>query len=230
MSKNESPGEEQVQEPVENQAAAATLAQGNDVEQFRELTRKFGPSIGIGFTLAIALVVAMGVTSRSKTAKINRAAEALTTAASSDDYRQVQSLFSETPSGQVAALGLGALLYEEGKYEEARDTYAAFVSRNPGHPMIPSAILCQAQCLEAAGQLEEALQAFRAFQTSHMGHFLNPFSQLSASRCLEQLQRWDEARVQYEDLIVAHPNSPWSQAANNGLVHTRRKLRATQSL
>ena len=219
--------DEPTNQSAESAVAATTQAVSGDVEQFYGLMRRFGAPVVIGFVLAMILVIGLATFRKTESGKLGRAASALSTAATSDDYRHILDVFGDTPTAQIAELGLGARLFEEGRFAEARDAYGAFLLDHPDHALASAATLCLAQCTEASGLLEDAVGAYRDFVAKEKDHYLRPYAQLNAGRCLQQLQRWEEARTMYEDVIAGHPDTPWSQSASVNLDMVRRELRAT---
>lgn len=218
--------DEPTNQSAESAVEATSHAAPSDTEQFYVLLRQFGPPVVIGFVLASGLVIGTAMFRNAKSGKLARAATALSTAATPDDYQHILDVFGDTPTAQIAQLGLASRLFEEGRFDDAGDAYGAFLEDHPDHVFASAATLCRAQCMEAGGRLEEAVGAYRDFAAADKDHYLRPYARLNAGRCLEALQRWEEARTMYEDVIAANPDTPWSQSAKGHLDVVHRELRA----
>ena len=198
-----------------------------DVEKSIELLKKYGGMTLAGLVVVIFLVLGLGTYQNSQTEVAERAAMALSSAQTIEDFERIVISFDDTPSSRVARLGLGATYFQEGRYAEAVDAYDAFLLAHPGHPMEDAARIAQAVCREAQGEFSQALETFVTFVAANPDNYLAPYAALGEARCLCQLEQWDEARAAYEDIIAAYPNSIWSQRADSDLQWVQRVLRAS---
>ena len=196
-----------------------------DVDQSIELLKKYAGITLAGFVAIVLLILGLGTYQNSQMAEAERAALALSSAQTVEDFERIVTAYGDTPSSQVAKLGLAATYFQEGRYAEAYNAYDAFLLANSGHPMENAARIAQAICSEAQGEFSQALEIFITFIASNPSNYLTPYSELGKARCLCQLEQWDEARAAYEDIIAAYPNSIWSRRADSDLQWVQRILR-----
>jgi TolA-binding protein len=199
-----------------------------DMENFRALFREHGQPVLIGLGLALAIFLGIGAYKNYRQSVALRAAQMLAGARSSEQLQQVVNLYPSTASAPIAMLALAGQYYDAGQFDLAQFTYAQFEQKYPKHPMILSAEIGKAQCLEGSGQLDQALTAFEAFSAAHTNHFLTPTARLGYARCLTQLGRYEDARAAYEEFITAYPNSGWASLAETALLFVDKEMRTVK--
>ena len=83
--------------------------------------------------------------------------------------------------------------FDDGKFPQAQERFAALVGRYPQHTLAAAATYQQAVCLKESGKLEQALTALEAYLKSHpSGAKAQDARQLVAS-CQSRLGKHDEA-------------------------------------
>ena len=215
--------------PTQPDPDKPTMAQHGDVEEFRKLMQTYGMPVLAGILVASGGFLAMRAFQARRQGTIERAAQALATAATPQAFQDLTLQYPGTPSAPIAQLGSAAAYYANAQYDEALSEYTAFEVQYPDHPMRVTVGACKAQCLEAAGKLEEALAAFAAFVETHPDHYMATVALRGKARCLEQLGRYDEARTSYEDLIAVDPESNWAALSEELLEGVQKMIRAEQT-
>jgi predicted negative regulator of RcsB-dependent stress response len=199
-------------EGIEEQRAA-DAEQAGELDELRELLNRYGRPIMTGLIVVLVITVGFRVMRHRKQADEQEAlAELFRTRATAD----LQSWVERYPNTQVAPLAqlrLASSQYNEGRYNQAVDTYEAILSQHADHTFAPVAAVGKSHALEASGQIESALSGFEAFLASNADHFLQPEAVLGKARCLAHQKRYDDARVVCEDLMADKPDSEWSMRA-----------------
>lgn len=120
-----------------------------------------------------------------------------------------------TAAGEYGLL-LGAReLFMVGKYPEAQQDFAQFLSDYPDSSLVPEARLGVAASLEAQGNTKEAVQKYQELITAFPGetHIVSP-AKLTLARLLEQENQPQLALTYYSQLAqIQNPYDPWAAEA-----------------
>ncbi|MBL7116135.1 MAG: tetratricopeptide repeat protein [Kiritimatiellae bacterium] len=197
--------------------AANAKEQAGELDELMALVNRYGRPIMAGLIVVLVITLGVRVIRHRKQANEQEAlAELFRTRATAD----LQSWVERYPNTQVAPLAqlrLASSQYNEGRYNQAIDTYEAILSTHADHTFAPVAAVGKSHALEASGQIENALSGFEAFLSAQADHFLQPEAVLGKARCLAHQKRYDDARVVCEDLMADKPNSEWSMRAEQTL-------------
>jgi tetratricopeptide (TPR) repeat protein len=150
---------------------------------------------------------------------------ALMSAKVDKDFAAVASQYRGENAGAFALLLLADQQYQDGKYGDAEKTYQRFAEEYPKHPLLDSAYYGKGASRESLGDYAGAINAYqRVVETPNATHMLD--ARFATGRCLEAQQQWKKARQNYEDLIAAAPNSPWTERVRNRIIALDREARA----
>ncbi len=181
-----------------------------ELTHLKELAEKYGLPAAVGLGLALLVLIGFNWFGNRRASSQTEAMMMLSAAQSPEELQTVATRYASSPAAPLAKLQLCMGYYSTGDYDKAATEYEAFLNEYGDHEFAPGAELGLAHAREAQGKLEEALEGFRRFRRDHTGSFLQPQAQLGEGRCLEQLGRFTEAKQVYEEMLVAHPDSPWS--------------------
>lgn len=181
-----------------------------ELTHLKELAEKYGLPAAVGLGLALLVLIGFNWFGNRRASSQTEAMLMLSAAQSPEELQTVATRYASSPAAPLAKLQLCMGYYSTGDYDKASAEYEAFLNEYADHEFAPGAELGLAHTREAQGKREEALEDFRRFQRDHTGHFLLPQAQLGEGRCLEQLGRFTEAKQVYEEMLVSHPDSPWS--------------------
>lgn len=200
-----------------------------DVQVFRGFVSEYGRTLAIALLVAAVVIVGLTWYRGQNRAAEEKAFEMLNMASDVRQLEEIRSRYSSTLAGQMAALGLGKVHYDNGNYSAAITCYSDFEKKHPDHAMVGIATVGKLHCLEATGQSEEALAGYTAFASNHPTHFLVADATIGKARVLEQMGRLKEAKIIYEDFIASHPKSPRLHQVEASLTQVQQKLGSGKS-
>lgn len=214
-------------EPVraESSKTEPKVRPDEEVTEVLEMVKRYGPPVGIGFVVAIAVLLLISFRQQQQEGAVTEASRLFLNADSAEEFQRIVEEFADTPSGPMARLALAAQRYRDGMVEQARTQYSLFIERYPDHMMRPAAMLGLAYSDEALGQLESALQGFQSFQVAHPDHYLTSIARLSEARVLGLLGQIEAARAIYEQMSE-DADPMWANQASNDLRYLEKSLRA----
>ncbi len=196
-----------------------------EVHDALTLARQYGPAIGIGLVLGLALILFTVFRQQQKAASEEAAFALFQGAQTADQMQLVIDQYPGSAAAPMAKLSLASRHFRESRFDQARDHYSQFIERFPRHMMRPAAELGLAYSDEALGRLPEALEGFRSFRIAHPDHYLTPVAHLDEARLLGKLGRVDEARAIYES-ILDDPDHAWRMQARTDLLYLEKDVRA----
>lgn len=196
-----------------------------EVKEFLNLIIKYAKPVVITIVIICAFFLTNSFFRNNRLQKESRADTALMQANTAADFQAVLDDFGATPSAPLAMMELARKKFNAGEIDEADALYGKFLKKYKKHEMAPQARLNQITCIESKGEPQDAANQFGAFATEHNTTLLAPVALLSQARCLEELSKFDEAKQAYEDLIINHPNSNWTQDAERRLKMIQSKLK-----
>jgi tetratricopeptide (TPR) repeat protein len=130
--------------------------------------------------------------------------------------KQVEALGSEHAASSASQYGMlltGDLLYDQGNYPAAADSYRKVAERNADAHLLPLALAGLTLSLEAGGDCKTASGDSQRFLDSYQDHYLAPQVHASMARCLIALGERDRAKATFERMEFLYPNSYWSEWA-----------------
>lgn len=138
---------------------------------------------------------------------------ALIAARSAEDFESFIANYS-TPATKLARLELARAYYDVQDYDQAMETYEAFLKDTPPAAFTDIAVLGKAQCLEALGRYSEALAAYKAF-TDEKGetHYLTPSAIFGTARTIALTGDKAAGKAALDVIIKAEPNTPYAAYA-----------------
>ena len=174
--------------------------------------------IAVAISLVVVVLIVIGLMQSSRKKKEARAFEAHLNAKTSQDHLRVAGQFPNTFYGSVSLLEAGNLLFEKGKYAEARKLYLKFLDVYTERALRAWLHNLVGATFEAEAKYDEAIQYYRRAETSP---WLKLQAKLNIGRCFElkgdseedpqlALQQYDIARTYYRQLAETTPSSPGS--------------------
>jgi predicted negative regulator of RcsB-dependent stress response len=118
-----------------------------------------------------------------------------------------------TKVGGEALVRLGNRLYEAGKFDEARDTFAKYLQEYSGGPLHAAAAIGKAYAEESKGDLPAAEKTLQAAADTYKADPMLGEVQMNLARIFEQAKKSDEALKLYGQVAEKYPQSQWAQQA-----------------
>jgi outer membrane protein assembly factor BamD (BamD/ComL family) len=182
----------------------------------KQLTR-----IGIGVAVVAAIV---GFMVWHKNYNETAASEALAklkpplggerpAANAADPYIKVADDFPGTSAGARALLSSGGILFDEGKFKDAQETFDRFVREYPDSTLINQAVIGVAASLEAQGKLAEATSRYDDFVRRHGSDVTAPEAKSALARLYVAQNKPDKALQIYAELTQAGNQDTWTAEA-----------------
>jgi len=196
-----------------------------EVKDFLNLIIKYAKPSFIAVIIVCAFFLTNSFFKNNRIKKQAKADTALMQASTAADLQAVLDDFGSTPSAPLALMRLAQKKFNAGQINEATALYSKFLKKYGKHEMATQARLNQITCTKSEGKQQEAADQFGEFAKTYETSPLAPVALLSQARCLEELSKFDEAKHAYEDLIVNHPRSNWTQDAEHKLKILQSKLK-----
>ncbi len=137
----------------------------------------------VPWLLAAAIVVAGYYGVKNYMASRRAAAsEALVSAYTAEELEEAVSKFGGSDAAGALKLRLAKKYFDDGRYQEAMDVYAAISGENAPDGFADVPAVGKAQCLEALGSYADAVQAYDAFAEANPASFLALTAKLGAAR------------------------------------------------
>lgn len=117
-------------------------------------------------------------------------------------------------AGNVAAsswlLELGSTFYTDKKYTLSAEAYSLLVQRQPNSPMVPAALVGQAEALLANKQGEQAVPLLQKVIDSKTVNAYQPLARLVLADWQISQRKVQEARQTLQDLLARSPESSFA--------------------
>lgn len=181
--------------------------------------RRYRGAVLILVAVVVVVVVVLTAVSYHEASAITAAADELSRVRSKEDLRAVYQQYPETPSAPLALVQLGAVLYDDSEFEEARDSYQLFLKRYPQHPLSAFARMGISYCLESEEKLEEAIAGYGRIGEVYPASSLVAEAGVNIGRCQARLGRRQDALMAYRVVIERFPRSMYAGLAREELVH-----------
>ena len=175
--------------------------------------------------LVVTIGAAIGIYNWNKSNRETQANEALsninaplgveenTNASSAEPYLKVAAEFKGTSGGARALLIAGEILFDAGKYQEARKQFEQFLGEYPDYPLADQALLGVDASYEAEGNLTEAATRYKEFVDHHPAASTLPQAKSALARVYLAQNKPELALQQYEDLERNRNSDSWSAEA-----------------
>src|SRR5713226_3100961 len=174
---------------------------------------RFKNEIAVALVLVLLAIAGFAGYRLYANSRESAAAALLGSAKSATDYQQVIARFPNTPAGASAYLFLAENQRKEKKFAEANATLQAFVNKNPGHELVPTAQMAIAANLESMGKSDEALASYQQNAAKYPKNFSAPLALISQVQLLKSKNRTEEARRVCETIMTQYRDSFWANEA-----------------
>jgi len=125
--------------------------------------------------------------------------------------------YGGTQAARFASFGLANALYDEGKYDEALESFRKFLKENSNHLLAPSAAEAVGYCQESLGQWKEAIQTYDDLMRRRPDSSIAARASYRAGHCHEKLNENEKAIEAYEKVLALAPESLWADYSNQRL-------------
>jgi len=132
-------------------------------------------------------------------------------------FRNVMTQFPGTNAAGNAALRLGQVLRDEGKFDESAEVLRAFVEKYHTHPLASGGWTSLGITLEKQGKMEEAVEAYTMAITKFPDAFTTPPAMMAQARIALAKGKPDEARRIYQDVASRFAQTSYGQEAMRNL-------------
>jgi predicted negative regulator of RcsB-dependent stress response len=116
------------------------------------------------------------------------------------DLAEFASRYGTTEAGKRGLLLAAGALFREGKYAESLASFESFRSGNVGSPLVDTAVLGGAACLEAMGKTDEAIAAYREVIANYPESASASQARLALAGLLETKNEFQQALSFYDQL------------------------------
>lgn len=140
-------------------------------------------------------------------------AEESTNAAAAEPYLKVAADYKGTSGGARALLIAGGILFDAGKFQDARKRFEQFLVDYPDYPLADQALLGVDASYEAEGSLTEAATRYKDFVERHPTASTLPQAKSALARVYLAENKPELALQQYDDLERARNNDSWTAEA-----------------
>ena len=223
---NDGPDE---QKPAKSAATTLDLSGIEGPEDVIAWLKENGTPILVGLTLAALAFAGFSAYRNHQRAAATTAQSQLFNSQTTAQFMDIVTKYADAPAAPLAELSLAGQQFEDGQFDMARSTYAAFLTKHAEHSLKSAAAMGLAQCDEAQLKLGDALTKYENFIKQEPDSFLQAQAIFGKGRCLEQMGRFDDARTVYEDFIAGHPKDPWVQRAETALMYVGKSKRAAEN-
>jgi tol-pal system protein YbgF len=111
----------------------------------------------------------------------------------------------------LAAYDLALGNYQAGRHEQAREEFAAFLKRWPGHALAPNALYWSGETWYARGRYDRAAKFFAQVVRDYPRHAKSPDALLKQAYSAMRQGRLEQAGSCLRDLEARYPDSPASR-------------------
>src|SRR3989442_11539868 len=179
----------------------------------------------IGSAVAVALAIGATIFFINHTNQELRASEALwdirlpanpsaLPPGTAEAYLKVAKEHPGTKAGARALLQASAILYEQGRYEEAQQQFEHVLREYPDSPWQAEATLGVAATLEAQQKLSEATGKYEELRRRFANSAVVDEAKLNLARLYEQQKKPAEAFRLYDELVKLTQVNPYSGIGN----------------
>ncbi len=131
-----------------------------------------------------------------------------------DGFLKAAGEYQGTPAGQRAWLQGAAMLFEAGRYDDARTQFQKFLDANPNSFFAAQAAFGVASSLDAQGKMDLAAGAYqRAINIASSDVTVANSAKFALAQIDERQNKLSDAMNLYEDIAHNNPNSEAAQRA-----------------
>jgi tetratricopeptide (TPR) repeat protein len=130
---------------------------------------------------------------------------------------ELETGYANTDAAGFGLLFKGDLLYKQGSYKEAAETYQKLIEKPKPKGAIPFAISGIGKSRQAMGNFPEAITAYTDFLEKYPDHYLAPEIYIAMASCYEAMKNPQEAKTVYEKIAVLFPDTYWFSYAQQKL-------------
>lgn len=141
-----------------------------------------------------------------------------------DIDRRLQSLEAGGSSGQVGASEDDRKAYEaafeqlkQGRYDQARDAFAAFLKVHPDSPLADNAQYWLGEADYVRSEFKQAIGDFKTLLSKYPDSAKVPDAWLKLGYCHYELKQWDEASKALNTVINRYPDATAARLAKQRL-------------
>lgn len=116
-----------------------------------------------------------------------------------------QVVSKEAPEGMIQEYEAARMEYEKGKYQLARDKFAAFIGKYPSSQYLGNALYWTGESYYAEGNFTNALREFQTIISRYPDSWKAPDAQLKIGVCYHQMGNSDAARKELELVRTNYP-------------------------
>lgn len=123
--------------------------------------------------------------------------------------KAVAEAHSGTAAAGYARLLAGDVLFQQGKFKEAAQSYQELLDQPGNASATPMALSGLAMSQEGAGDCPAAASASQRFLDSHQDHYLAPQTHAVLARCLASQGKTEEAKSAFQRIEILYPGTYW---------------------
>ena len=191
---------------------APKQADSEEIEQLKELLETYGRPVAAVLIGVLLVISVTNLISNNRTKKEHAAAAALAGARNEADLESVVLDYGKSAVAPHALMTLAKTHFDNDRFDVAKSKYNEFLTSYGDRPDAVAARFGLLACQEAAGDdasIAAAEVGYREFGAANPASYLAIQAQLGEARCLIHAEKLDDARVIYEDLLQAKPDSMW---------------------
>jgi predicted negative regulator of RcsB-dependent stress response len=137
----------------------------------------------------------------------------LATAEDAQPYLKVAAEHPGTSAGGRALLIGGGIMFDAGKFDQAKAEFDKFLGQYPESPLAIQALLGVAASLEAQNKIPEATARYEELLKRHSNESVAPQAKSALARLYVAQNKPEQAMHIYEELAKAGNNDSWSAEA-----------------
>jgi len=132
-------------------------------------------------------------------------------------FQSVYDNYSGTEAGRHALYMMAVSQLNQGRYEEAIDTFDNYLSKYPETILAGSSSLGKATAQFNLERFQESLETLNTLETKYPDFKLKDVVQYEKAKRLEALERTADARAAYEMVIEQYPDSAWKSLSEQAI-------------
>jgi TolA-binding protein len=136
---------------------------------------------------------------------------------SARDFLKIADDFPGTTAASRALLIAGGILFDAGKFDDARAAFEKFMGQYSSSPLANQALLGIASSLEAQGKIQEAASRYEDLRNHYGADSTASQVKSALARCYVALNKPELAKTLYEDLSHSQYSDSWTAEAPSQL-------------
>ncbi|TBR23124.1 tetratricopeptide repeat protein [bacterium] len=118
-----------------------------------------------------------------------------------------------TAAAGYARLLAGDVLFQQGKFKEAGQSYQELLAQPGDAAAAPMALSGLALAQEGAGDCPAAAASAQKFLDAHQDHYLAPQTHAVLARCLAAQGKTEDAKAAFQRIEILYPGTYWESWA-----------------